>query len=447
MSGTGRIVRLGLLTLFVASLSGAVCDRALGADWPQWRGPEHSGVTQEDSGHAKGWPPRKLWTRNVGRGCTSPILAGGKLYVKGWAGRADRRKNSVGTDTVYCIEAATGKELWKQSYTCRFQGRVRMGDTGRYGGPSSTPTIDTSPGGYLYTLSIDGDLRCGDPAAKGRLVWAKNLYDEYKVRRRPSAGGGTRDFGYVGSPVVLGKAVIVEVGSAAGTVIAFDKRTGGRLWASALKGPAGHTGGPVPMTVGGASSLATLTLTRLVVLRADGPQAGKTIGQVDRATDYGCSIATPAVAGSRIVVTSSYNQKNTARVDVSPSGARGTWRVRDCAMVSSPVIHKDRVFMVGGALKCLDLNTGKLLWSGGKFDDGSCLVTADDKVLVFGRGRVALVAALPKDNKYRELAATGKLVNGVCYPHLALSDGILVVKDRDGNMVVSSVRERSEKVK
>ena len=39
-----------------------------GADWPQWRGPDHNGVTPERSGWPAGWQPKKLWGRNVGAG-------------------------------------------------------------------------------------------------------------------------------------------------------------------------------------------------------------------------------------------------------------------------------------------------------------------------------------------------------------------------------------------
>ena len=48
------------------------------ADWPQWLGPSSDGVSTENSGWPKGWPPERLWGRNVGAGCTSPIMAGGR---------------------------------------------------------------------------------------------------------------------------------------------------------------------------------------------------------------------------------------------------------------------------------------------------------------------------------------------------------------------------------
>jgi len=407
-----------------------------GADWPQWRGPNRDGVTTERSNFPLGWPPKRLWGRNVGVGCTSPILAGGRVYVMGWHADGGRRK-SVGTDTVTCLDARTGKEQWKQSYRCRYQGRFRAGDTGQYGGPCSTPAFDAKTG-LLYTLSVDGDLRCWDTAKDGRSVWAKNLYDAFKVRRRPNVGGGLRDFGFTSSPLILADHLIVEVGAEAGTVMAFDKAAGRRRWSSALTGPAGHTSGPTPMTVSGVPCLATLTLTKLVVVRSDAAGAGKTLAEYPWRTDYACSIATPATAGSRVVLTSGYNQRKALRVDVWPKGVRKVWTSKGYALVSSPVIHDGCVYLVDRDLKCVDLATGRLKWRGGRYGHGSCLITGDGKVLVFGQGTLALVAT--GGTRYRELARVAKVVPKTCYPHVALAGGVICCKDRAGNMVCFSIR-------
>lgn len=434
-SAPARALAAALLAGVALSAAGP----AGGADWPQWRGPGHSGVTPESSGFPAGWPPRPLWGANVGAGCTSPVLAGGRLYVMGWRGRG--KGNPLGADTVRCFDARTGELLWKQTYPCRYQGRFRVGDTGSYGGPSSTPTFD-SAGGRLYTLSVDGDLRCWDAARGGREVWGLNLYEKYQVRRRPIAGKGRRDYGYTGSPLVRGDVVIVAVGGDEGTLMAFDKATGGRRWVSALKGPAGHTAGPVPLSVRGVECIATLTLTKLVVMRADAGREGTTLAGYPWRTDYSCNLATPAAADGKLVLTSSYNQSGTALVEIAAEGVRRRWTSRHHALLSSPVVHKGRVYFVHGRLYCLELATGKLRWRGGDFGHGSCLATGDDKLIVFGKGRLAVVDALA--GEYRELARAEKVVPGTCYPHVALAGGVLCCKDRAGNLVCFSVGQPRE---
>jgi len=413
----------------------AVASSSIAADWPHWRGPARNAITPESSGWPSGWPPKRLWGRNVGKGCTSPIIVGGKLYVMGWTGGSRRGR---GTDFLYCFDARSGRELWKQSYPSPYHGRVRAGDLGAYGGPSSTPSYDRSTG-YLYTISNDGDLRCWDAKQRGRPVWAKNLYDDYKAPQRPYVGGGRRDYGYPTSALIRGGLVMVEVGAAQGTVMAFDKKTGRRRWTSQYNRAAGHTGGLAPMKVAGKDCLAVLTLHNLVVMRIDKGHEGRTIATCKWQTEFACNVPTPAVAGNRVIVASGYNHKAATMFEVSLRGARKGWTSKRHTVASSPVIYRDRVFMVNRALQCVDLATGKLKWRGGDFGNGSCLVAAaDNKVIAFGSRRVVLLEALAEE--YRELSRLDRIVRGTCYPHIALSDGILCCKDRDGNMACFSVR-------
>ncbi len=57
---------------------------ATGADWPQWRGPQRDGVSQE-TGLLRQWPdggPELMWQiDNLGYGYGAPSLADGRLYV------------------------------------------------------------------------------------------------------------------------------------------------------------------------------------------------------------------------------------------------------------------------------------------------------------------------------------------------------------------------------
>ena len=424
--------------LVLASLGRAAEAGAPDADWPQWRGPTRDGISAESSGWPDGWPPKKLWEAKVGYGCTSPVIAGGRLYVMGWEG-ADRGNRTPGTDTVFCFDARTGRILWKQSYPCLYQGRVRAGDLGQYGGPSSTPTLDRDTG-WLYTLSIDGHLHCWDATQQGKLVWKKGLYDAYKPRQRPDVGQGTRDYGYPTSPLVLGDLLLIEVNAAEGTVMAFDKKTGEQKWTSQYTDLAGHTGGLSPLTVEGVPCLAVLTLRNLVVLRLDQGHQGETVATAPWVTDFACNIPTPAVAGSRVLLTSGYNHSHASLFDVSMQGIRKLWTTeRAHALTGSPVLFRGRAFLIGGSLQCVDLATGKLLWRGGGFGNGTCLVTAGDrKVIAWGRGSLALAEADAKE--YRELHRTKRLLRGTCYPQVAFSNGVLACKDRNGTLIVFSLR-------
>ena len=430
-----RLKRIVLLFSFIVGQVG------LAADWPQWRGPKRTDVTSEKSGWPRGWPPKRLWKKNVGYGCTSPILVDGRLYVMGWKGKSSNR-NPVGTDTLYCFEAATGKLRWKRSYRCRYQGRFRIGDTSLYGGPTSTPMFDAASG-YLYTLCIDGDLKCWNTKKSGQPIWSVNLYEKYKVRQRPKVEAGIRDYGYSCSPIVLGNAVITEVGGKAGTLVAFDKKSGKELWRSTSKEPSGHNAGPVPVNLQGIKCLASFGIRNLTVVGIEGQKRGKTLAQYPWQTAFSCNIITPAVTNNEVVLSSGHDVRRTALLQISPGKVRQLWSSRFWSEGCSPIIHKGNIYLVIGQVHCLNLSNGKLKWRGGNFGrDSSCLVTGDDKLLVFGSRDLGLVDISPNNKKYRELTRVRDVIGGTCYPHLALAEGIVAVKNKEGDVVCLSVRPR-----
>src|SRR5688572_12598459 len=102
--------RLSLLVLSLTTLA------LMAADWPHWRGPSRDGLTTESSGYKDGkWNLGKpLWSGHVGEGSTSPLLVGDRLYSMGHFNK---------TDYVLCLDASTGKEVWKFSYPARKYGR------------------------------------------------------------------------------------------------------------------------------------------------------------------------------------------------------------------------------------------------------------------------------------------------------------------------------------
>src|SRR5438477_3125122 len=98
-----------------------------------------------------------------------------------------------GKERVLCLDAKTGKEIWKHEYDCPYAVSYASG-------PRCTPTV---AGGKVYTLGTMGDLHCLD-ATDGRVVWAKDLKTEYKVE--------TPTWGFAGHPLVDGQKLIVTVG-------------------------------------------------------------------------------------------------------------------------------------------------------------------------------------------------------------------------------------------
>jgi len=364
----------------------ASCSAVLAADWPHWRGPNRNDITSEASGWDQGaWPlGEPAWRKSVGHGATSPIIVGDRLFTMGWQN---------GRDSVYCLDAATGEQIWRQEYTCPKYGRHHAGDENWYHGPSSTPAYDRDSG-FLYTLSIDGDLNCWYARGDGGRFWGINLYDEYGVKQRPDVGGGIRDYGYTTSPLIRDDWLIVEVGDEEGNLMAFGKLTGRRLWTSECKDP------------------------------------------YDWQTRFANNIPTPAVLGDQVILSSGYNMSRTARIRVTLGGATEVWQSRYFTQVCSPVIYNGHVYMAWQKLRCLDYETGELSWEGGRFsNDASCLVTGDGRLIVFGNRTVALAETADRSpDAYTELSIRAKIGSSHSWPHVALANGRLYVKDRDGNL-------------
>jgi len=404
-------------------------------DWTHWRGPSRDGIVGESSQWDEGgWPSiRQLWRKNVGEGSTSPLVSGDQVFVMGWTG---------GRDRVLCLELKTGKEIWRQEYDAPRFGRKAEGDQGLYSGVTATPEFDSQTG-LLYTLGVDGELNAWNARDAGRRVWTRRLYHEFDVPKRPRVGrSGWRDYGFTSSPLALGEVVIVEVGAATGNLVALDSRTGQTRWQSQNCSPAGHNGGPVPITVENVPCVAVHTFEGLHVARIDRGHEGETVATYPWKTDFANNIASLTVAGDSVVMTSHYNQQRTARLRVTLSGIAVVWETKVASKVCSPVVLGEHVYFAWEQVHCLDFATGNVLWRGGRTGDpGSCIGTADQRLIVWcGKGKLLLVeSAARSPDKLKVLAEREVLSQTDAWPHVTLAGGQLLCKDRAGNLVCLSL--------
>ena len=124
------------------------------ADWPQWRGPDRTGVSQE-TGLLKSWPkegPPKVWSvAGCGGGFSSVAVADGVIYGTG---------SARGKNIAWARNESDGKLIWSQPFA----------DGGSE--PNSTPVVAA---GKLYVLSKEGELACldahdGQAGLEGRVT-------------------------------------------------------------------------------------------------------------------------------------------------------------------------------------------------------------------------------------------------------------------------------------
>src|SRR5438034_9302457 len=93
-----------------ATILGFVMATSLSAaanDWPQWRGPQRDGISQE-KGLLKEWPkdgPKLQWkVTDIGSGYSTPAVVAGRLYLLG--------NDSLTNEFVEALDAKNGKRLW-----------------------------------------------------------------------------------------------------------------------------------------------------------------------------------------------------------------------------------------------------------------------------------------------------------------------------------------------
>jgi outer membrane protein assembly factor BamB len=415
------------------AVAGLLCWQvALGDDWAHWRGATRNGHSTESShwqGDPDQWlPAEPAWTIRTGEGGSSPIISGDYLYSLGWENDQE---------VVTCFDTKTGQQQWQQQYAAPRFARHSLGDQGLYSGPSSTPEFDPDSG-LLYTLGTDGDLRCWNANDSGALLWKLNLYDEYQTPQRPKIGrSGHRDYGFTSSPLVYQDVVIVEVGGNAGTLVAFDKRTGQQRWASAAKQIPGHTGGPALMTVEGVDCVAVLTCSHLLVTRMDEGHVGETVAEYEWVTDFTNNIAAACVAGNRVLITSAYDHNAMCCLTITLQGATKSWEQPYPSKVCTPVVDGQHVYVAWQRIRCLDLATGNLVWEGETFGDaGSLILTADDRLIAWvGQGELILAETCQRSpDKLTVLAKSRPMFRDDVWPHVALAQGRVYCKARDGQL-------------
>jgi len=397
------------VTALLAAIAQAAAPAAGAAstDWPQWRGPDRTGISAE-TGWRTDWaanPPKVLWKKNVGAGFSSFSVVGGKVYTLGNAGEKD---------TVFCLDAATGNEVWKHSYPC--------GEVDRPG-TRATPTVD---GGRVYTLSQEGHLFCLD-AATGKVVWQVQVTKQFGVKKP--------QWGFACSPLVLGDALILDVGP----IVSLKKDTGAVLWKSGTD-RAGYSS-PFAFQVGQETLIASFNASGPIVVSA---ADGKCLGRAEWKTEYDVNAATPIAVGNTFFISSGYD-RGAAVFEVADGGLKKVWENKNMRNHANNCVLAGG-FLYGfdgqvdqGALTCIEYKTGEKKWAEKSVKAGA-LMLADGKLLCMS-SKGELVAAAASPDGYKELGRI-KVLGDTCWTTPVLSGGRIFCRNHEGDVVCLDVKGR-----
>jgi len=391
-------------------------------DWPQWQGP---GRDNRVVGFEvpKTWPKQltSKWKVAVGDGVATPALVGDKLYV---FARAD------GAETTRCLEAASGKELWKDKY----DSLGASGSASGFSGPRASPLVAE---GKVVTVGVRGVWSCLD-AKDGKLLWRK---DDFK--------GTVPRFYAASSPMLVDGLCVAEVGGPNnGGVVACELASGKEKWRWTGDSPSYSS--PVLMNVGGTRVIIAMTDTKIVAL---GVANGKLLWEIPYPVPgRGYNVATPIVDGTTLIYSGAGRGATAVKLEKKDGALAATelWKNPDnSVMFNSPVLKNGLVFgfSTGNDFFCIKMSDGKTAWTApyspagqnpapepaggrGRSRGGYCSIVDAGSVLIALTPGMELIVFQPSEKAYSEVARI-KVAETPTYACPILAGNRLFIKDQD----------------
>jgi len=342
-----RIALLLLVTLGVASA----------ADWPQWMGEQRDGIWREagvrkdlSDGDAK-----VHWRVPVSFGYAGPSVAKGKVYVPDFVmvdddfdGKSQSAHPRKGNERILCLDAETGKVLWKHEYEVTY-------NVSYPGGPRVTPTVIDD---RLYFQGTMGHLLCLD-ANHGDVIWKHDICQKYQCE--------PPRWGYSSHPMVHGDLVYAVAGGDNQVLVAFDKNTGKEQWKALSAKEAGYCP-PRIFKQAGVEQLLFWYPKAVVSLN---PMNGQSYWSVDLEPVYSISRMSPRQWGNKLYIAGPGKQVAVMlELDEQKPGVGELWRgAIDKAVypLNAPPQMRDGVIYgvdsESSALIAASMKDGEQLWS------------------------------------------------------------------------------------
>ena len=338
-------------SLAVLFLCLALTGTAQADHWPNWRGPTFNGVAAGGD-----YPTTWSGSENVrwkvelpGKGASTPVIWGDRIFVTcGIEGR----------NTVVALDRQ-GKQLWQSTV-----GEEKAGKHKKATGSNPSAAADAR---HVAVYFKSGDLACLDHT--GKLLWEHNLQEMY--------GEDTLWWDLGTSPVLTKNHVVVAVMHTGPSYLAaFDKATGKLAWKQdrnldAPSEAAQSYSTPVVLEQDGREILIVLGADHVTAHDAlSGKELWRVGGLNPTGHEYYRSIASPVVSEGLVIAPYARGSTLTA-IRLGGSGdvtkTHVAWTRDDLgADVPTPAAIDGKVYVCTdkGQVACLDVQTGKTLWSG-----------------------------------------------------------------------------------
>jgi outer membrane protein assembly factor BamB len=413
---------VGLALLTAAGLSSGAADSASSgasliaspeSGWPQFRGPRRDGVSDE-KGLLASWPgsgPPLTWSATgAGRGFSSPIISGGRIFLTG----------DFGEDSYVLAYDLTGKQLWRAKNGAAW--------LNQYQGARASVTFSA---GNLFHQNAHGRVACF-AAETGKERWSLNVLERF--------GGENITWGLSECLLVDERAVYVTVAGRDTLVVALDKSTGEVLWqtkgvpgssASEQKENAGYAP-PIMVRFDGRRLMIGCSSRHLFCLDLDTREIQWTR---PRPTSYSVLAMSPVLVGDAVFMTAPFGPPGALHQLKAPAQKGGTVDVEDVWSTNldtaqGGVVHaRGRLFGSyyprRGGWASIDTTNGKvlhvaadLLKGAGLFADERLYVLSEDGWMLLlnptdkefeSKGRFRLTTARDRDAWAHPVIHDGRL--------------------------------------
>jgi outer membrane protein assembly factor BamB len=410
---------------------------AAAGNWPQWRGPDGSGISREKNLPTQ-WSPTmniKWKTPIEGRGHSSPIVWENKIFVtsaiegvevpgaKAAKHLLDNKEfvhpDSIGanrkhTFKVIALNRDNGKVLWE---AVAFEGTPYDDRHRKSSYAASTPATD---GNLVYAYFGSEGLYAYD--FDGKLAWKAD------VGKLANLGMGTAT-----SPILFENLVIIQAdedNGEASSIVAFDKKTGKEVWKTPRKVQISWS---TPLLARSAKRTELIASGTESIIAYD-PATGKELWTHKGVESN--AIPSPVANNEMVYLVAGFPAKIAMAIRLGGSGdLTGTpnvpWQyAKGTAYVPSPILYGDYLYLTTdrGILTCIDAKTGKVVYEGGRIPipatftaspvafDGKILLTSED-------GDTFLIKAGPK----HEIIGTNSIGEPV-YASPAIANGRIYIR-------------------
>jgi outer membrane protein assembly factor BamB len=356
------------------------------ADWPNFRGPHGSGISQETNLPAT-WSDQEnvVWKIDLpGPGSSSPVVWGDKVFVTCYTGYGIDKSNPGNQEDLrrhlVCVDRKNGYVLWNKQVKAKLPEQRYSGPyITRHGYASSTPAID---GERIYVFFGKTGVLAFN--FEGKELWHADL------------GDNVDPWGTGSSPVLYKDLVIVNAGVESGAVVALNKTNGSPVWKAGGIEQSWATPALVDVK-GGKQELVLNAPNKIIGLD---PDNGKELWHCEGIDDYIC----PSVASLDGIVCAIGARTNSA-VAVKAGGmgdvtkTNRLWTKRVGSNVTSPSIYQEHVYWVNdrGTAYCLKVKDGAQVYQH-SLDGGvyASITIADGKIYVVSqKGGTFVLAAGP----------------------------------------------------